>query len=151
MVTALQARVSNVVNYQSPADASAAMGADGSGVSVFWLDDTNAEIQLNVVHGGAPLQWDEVVHPVLVIQSIGIDTGDTQSIVDTRAANILGHAMAILASDPSVGLTLNADSRQIRAIPESWTYSTGLDSQNRRAGRYELTITLEARITVENT
>lgn len=149
MIDQLQARLPNVVTYESPADAAAAMGEDGSGVAVFWLDDTTAEIALNTIPGGGPLWWDETVHPVLVFQAIGVDTSDTQAVVDARAEAAMGHAMALLASDPSLGCTVNGDSRLIRGVPESWTYTTGLDSQNQRAGRFELTVTLEARVTVE--
>ena len=150
LTAALQARVSNTAAYESPSDASELYGADGSGQGVWWLDNTEAELIVPTFQA-APQWFDEVAHPVLVIQCIGIDTSDTQSVLDTRATNLLGHALAILASDASVGLALNGDTRLIRATPESWTYTTGVDSQNQRGARYELRLMLEARVTVEAT
>lgn len=144
----LQARVPLVVSYDSPTDASELLGEDGSGQGVWWLDNTEAELVVPAFKAGA--QWyDEVCHPTLVIQCIGVTTDDTQSVLDSRATNLLGHALAIIASDPSVGLATDADSRLIVCTPESWTYSTGVDSQNQRGARYELRLMLEARVTVE--
>lgn len=151
LIEALQARVPHVVAYESPTDAYEIMGEDGSGQSVFWLDGTDAEVDVNISVGAGTTWWDETVRPILVLQCIGVDTDDTQSVLDRRAFNLLGHAVAILASDPTVGLAADSDSRAIRAIPESWTNPTGVDSQNRRGSRIELRITLEARVTVEAT
>jgi hypothetical protein len=149
LTDALQARV-DVVSYQSPTQMSEVLGEDGSGSGVWWADDTTAEVAVNVMTG-TDHWWDETVHPVLVIQCLGVDTDDTQAVLDARAANLLGHVLAVLASDPSVGVGVDADMRNVRAVPESWTYTTGVDAQNQRGARYELRLMLEARITVEAT
>lgn len=149
VVTALLARIPNSVDYDSPTEAEDIYRADGSRVGLWWGDDADCELSVDVVTGG-PQWFDEMAHPTLVVQVVGKDTDDTQYAVDVKAFNALGHLFAVLASDPTVGVALSqADYRNAYAVPESWTYTSGVDSQNMRGARLEVRLTVHSRLTLE--
>lgn len=147
LIDALRTAEPLKVRYESPASLQDALGEDGGGESVFWLDTTDASYALNIIHGPDHLQFDETAEPTLVIQCVGRDTDDTQAVVDARAAGLQYEVFKILATDPNVLIGADADMQIVRAIPGNATWTTGLDSQNQRGCRIELGIQLEARIT----
>lgn len=150
LTDALIVRIPNSAVYESPSEYQDIMGTDGSGVGVWWLDETEVEYSVEVAMGGAPQQWDEVMHPTLVIQVIGLDTTDDQYAVDVRADTYLGHVIAILSSDQTAAIPLlSADNRNTYGIPSSARVVTGVDAQNMRGCRYELKLEVRSRITVE--
>lgn len=128
---------------QKPED----MLAQGTGQAAWWADEVDAEIGVTV-QKGAPHWFDEVSHPVLRIQAVGLNTGDTQAIVDARASQMLYYAVGILADNPTVGLTSD-DIDTFYALPETYKYSGGLLGESNRAARFELTIRLEARLKLD--
>lgn len=149
LTDALVARIPNSVAYESPADFAAVMGSDGSGVGVWWLDDTDVTYQINVMTGG-PQWYDETYTPTVVVQVIGLDTSDTQYDIDLRADLYTGHVLAILSSDPTVAIALSsADNRNTHAVAATGRIVTGLDAQNMRGCRREIQLEVKSRITVE--
>ena len=145
LISSLASTYTNTVSYDSPMSLSDALGLDGSGESVFWLDECEASYELTVIHANH-LRFDEVATPTLVIQCVGRTTDTTQQTLDARAAEIQFTVFSILAGDPNVLIGATTDLHIVRAIPSTATITTGIDSQNQRGVRIELGIRLEARI-----
>lgn len=146
LITALLAVEPDVVSYDSPMSLADALGQDGSGESVFWLDEIETAYDLVVVHANH-LQIDETADLTLVIQCVGRTTDSTQATLDTRAAEIQRAVFHELAGDPNLLIGDTADLRIVRALPVgAGSWSSGVDSQNQRGVRIELPVRLEARI-----
>jgi hypothetical protein len=144
LATLLAAHTNNVA-YQSPLNAVDVLGEDGSGLTVWWDDDTNAEITMPVMTGG-PHWFDELVTATLVIQTIAISTDDTQTILDARATETLGAVITIMADDPTLGITDTPTLELRTVLPVGWRYPTGWLGPDKRGARYELDIQIEARL-----
>lgn len=136
--------IPNVV-YASPTDAAELMGEDGSGVAVWWSDDASAQIEWGPFTSASEHWLDETANVTLVIQSIGNDTDDTQEVIDERLTNALGQAYGILATDPSCGIDDDTDIQFFAARPFALENPSGALG-TRRAGRFELTIEITARL-----
>lgn len=137
--------------YQSPQQPEDMHGADGSRVVCWWDDQADAEIDEPVFIGPAQRWFDENATVTLVIQALGVDTGDTQETCDQRATEVLGQVVALLATEPTAGTTDNADMTVFDATPTSWSYQGGNLGSNLRAASYRLTITVHNRVQLERT
>jgi hypothetical protein len=136
------------VTYQSPTQMSELLGEDGSGLGIWWLDDgTDITWNLNVVQ--KPLRFDETATIVLVIQSLGVDTDDTQLALDTQCAEVLATVIGFCASDPSLAIPWTADYSNIVVTPQTGRMPTGVDSQNQRGSRIELTLNVTALLVLD--
>jgi len=136
------------VNYQSPMSPEDMNGADGSRLAAWWVDEAEATIELMVATGG-PHWFDENATVTLRLQALGKDTDDTQEAVDIRATEALGKAIAILATDPTVGIADTAQVQMFDAVPTGWTYRGGILGSNLRAASYDLDIQVHARLKLE--
>jgi len=141
----MAARVPNV-SYQSPATASEITGDDGSGASVWWLDEADHSFDVRVMVG-EPLWLDETATLTLVVQVIGSDSDATQERIDEHAARLLGHAIAVLAADPTCGVAATDDLTVHHALPARVDYSAGyLDDPSKRAAKFELAVDVDSRL-----
>lgn len=131
------------VAYDSPQTPEDILGVSGNGVACWFADEADITYEVSVMKG-TPVWVDESVEAVFRIQSIGQNTDATQATVDARANTILGHVIAILEKDPTVGLTQD-DIETFTALPRSARYFGGT-LNDQRAARFELTIDIEARL-----
>lgn len=139
------AGVSNV-HYQSPMQPDDMLGADGSGVACWFADDATGTLAITVM-GGAALWIDETWNIPFRIQALGQDTDADQEGVDQAACELLGDVLSTF-DDPSFGIT-DDDIQTFAAVPVGANpWSGGVLPSNMRAGRFELTIELTARIKI---
>lgn len=143
-IALIDAQTTEKCAYQSPSQAKDVLGDSGTGVACWFTDESTASHSV-MVSRGAPHWFDEVCRPVLRIQAIGNNTDDTQETVDQRASEILRIAIAVLANDPSVGLT-DDTIQEFQAFPEGWTYDGGIFGSDQRGARFDLTIAVESRL-----
>jgi hypothetical protein len=106
IVTKLRAReaLSGItIQSQPPTRPEEIKSEDGSGKAI-WLAD--AEGSYTQVVMGAPGLWiDETYDLTLVIQSLPVDTDDTQLTTDTRVDEMLYEVLNEAAADPTCGIT----------------------------------------------
>ena len=69
-----------------------------------WFDQTTSVADLSVL--GVGVKFDETAEILVRVQSIRDDSAGTMSIVDTRAAEILGEIITPVTDDPSIGVTV---------------------------------------------
>lgn len=139
------AAASGAAAYQSPQSEEDIVGASGSGVAAWFVDDAVAAHTVPVMKG-SPIWVDETASPVLRIQAIARDTDSDQADADALANTVLGYALAVLFEDPTVGLT-NDTIQDFCALPASWSWQGGVQlPSNLRAARFDLTIDVEARL-----
>lgn len=134
------------VSYQSPMQPDEMFGEDGSGVACWFADDATGSLEITVM-GGAALWIDETWNIPFRIQALGTDTDADQEAVDQAACELLGDVMSAF-TDPSFGIT-DDTIQTFAAVPvgaNPWT--GGVLPTNLRAGRFELTIELTARIKI---
>lgn len=133
------------VMYDSPTNTSEYMGADGY-AAVMWLgDDADATIDTPLLMG-TPLWVDETINCELIIQVLGSDTSYDQQTVDQTAATMLGSAIAILLTDPSVGVADDSDIQLFTALPIGWKNYVGTLPSGARAAGFKLEIEVKARL-----
>lgn len=136
------------VSYQSPMQPEDMLGEDGSGVAAWWSDDSEASVKVVVATGG-PHWFDETINATVIIQALGRDTDDTQEVCDTRATETLGEIIAVMAHDPSCGVADTEEMQLYTVTPAGWRNVTGILGPNLRAARYELDVTIHARIRLD--
>lgn len=135
--------------YDSPLTPEGVLGADGSGRAC-WFDDDNITASLQVAHMmGGPVELDEVITIPVKVQALGRSSDDTQAEVDASASALLGQIIAVLARNPSLGLS-DDEIVVYHAIPAGWTYSTGaFPDSSSRAGGYVLNVEVTSRLALE--
>ena len=147
VISELQSRLPNVA-YDSPVDAQSIIGEDGSGDAIWWSDDAEANVEVKVITG-SPAWFDETYNLTLIIQSLGRDTDADQSAVDSRAVDLLGEIIGILATDPTAGAVDTSKIQTFTALPIGWRYAAGvLGTTTKRGARFELDIQVMARLTL---
>lgn len=148
-------RLSQDVNnglYQSPMKPADFLGEDGSGVALWWSDDTEGNAEVNVVVGGGQVWFDEDYITTLRIQGLGLDTDDDQYACDQRANEAFGYALRLASCQGVTGYELtNLDTDQLEVHQYSldgWTHTGGVLGQAQRAARFEVRIRVEARVKI---
>ncbi len=145
LVSELQERVPNVT-YQSPVTAEQVTGNDGSGESVWWEDEWEHSFTVPVMKADG-LWFDETAVITLVIQVLGSDTDADQEAIDTRAAQILGHVIAILADDPTVGVPDTENIVTFHGLPDRIEGVSGYrNDPDVRASALKFDIAIQARL-----
>jgi len=148
LISELQDRLPNVI-YPSPSQSKDMIGEDGTGDAIWWEDGADGTADVVVMTGG-PHWFDEDYTLTLVCQSLGQDTDATQATVDTRAASLLGEAIGILATDPTIGIADTAQYELRTVLPDTWRYESGsVDGSEIRNARFELTVAVSARLMLE--
>lgn len=133
------------VFYQSPMKPDELIGSDGL-ASVCWIgDDANAEIDTNLMMG-TPLWVDETVTLELIIQVLGKDTSYDQPTVDGIAGEMLGDAIAVMLSNPSLNITDTDDIQVFQVLPVGYEQHTGFLPTGARAAGFKLNIEGKARL-----
>lgn len=136
--------------YQSPMQPEEMNGDDGSGLCGWFHDDATGDLSINIM--GAHSLWiDERWQIPFRIQALGTDTDSTQEVVDQSACELLGDVMTAF-TDPSFGQLDDPVVQIFQAVPvgaNPWT--GGVLPTNLRAGRFELTIELSARLQIVGT
>ena len=146
-ITALQARANNVL-YASPMQARDLQGETGTFVSAWFDDDAEANAEVHVF-SGTPLIVDETFTVTLKIQACGITTDDTQYACDVKAVTLLGEAIGVLSTNPSLSIATDADLQMFAAVPAGWTYTSGVLPTNQRAAGFDLRIEVTARLLLQ--
>ena len=142
----LTSRLPNV-SYEPPLTDEDVNGIDGSR-QVVWFDGAAQNTTEVLVFKGAPHWFDETYNVTLILQALGKDTDDTQAAMDQAAVDMLGEAIAILASDPTVGLVNDSNIQVFTALPAGWKLAAGTLPPNLNGARFELDIQVKARLTL---
>lgn len=132
------------VAYDSPQTPEDILGASGNGVACWFADEADISYEVEVMKG-SPVWLDETVEAKFRIQAIGQNTDDTQATVDARANTVLGHVIALLQKDSSVGLA-DDDIETFTALPGPSAQYFGGKLNDQRAARFELSIEIQARL-----
>jgi hypothetical protein len=133
------------VMYDSPTNTAEFMGPDGLGQSCWFADNANGSNEARLLMS-APHWFEEQFTVTLVIQVLGSDTSYDQATVDQLAVEQLGKAIAILASDPGIGIADDSDIQTFTCLPAGWKYVSGTQTTGARAARFELDIEVTARL-----
>jgi hypothetical protein len=148
LIVSLQSRLPNV-NYESPISPIDTLGDDGSGDAIWWFDDADSSESV-LVFKGAPHWWDEDYTLSLIVQSLGRDTDADQVAVDSRAINMLGEVLGVLASDPTIGIVDTSQYQLRTVLPDGWTFHTGIQTTGlKRAAMFKLDLRVSARIMLQ--
>lgn len=133
------------ITYGSPTDATQPLTESGAGVAVWWADEADCDLSVPVFVAGN--KWfDEAYTITLVIQGLAQNTDDTQDVIDVRAAQVLGEAIGVLASNPVAAITDTAAYQIHEITPEGgWSYRSGVLNLQ-RAGHFEYRIMVKARL-----
>ena len=145
---ALIAVLPNSALYGSPNELSDVTGLDGSHLAVFWSDEVPFAADQTVMTGAT--QWFDVIYDLtLIIQQVGVTTGQDAYAVDVLAYDTSMTALHVIANDPTIAMTLNtAGYRNSYGVHVgTGQVSTGIDSQNQRGARIELPIQFHTRLT----
>jgi hypothetical protein len=133
--------------YDSPTKLEEFMGPDGLGQAC-WFDDAAEGANEARLLMASPHWFEEQFTVTLIIQVLGTDTSYDQRTVDQMAVEQLGNAIAILASDTTVGIVRDADIQTFTCLPAGWKYISGTQTSGARAARFELAIEVTARLTL---
>lgn len=138
--------------YQSPSQPAEFIGDDGSGVALWWSDDTEGEATVNVVVGGGQVWFDESYITVLRIQGLGLDTDADQYVCDQRANEAFGYALRLASCQGIAGYELtDLDTDQLEVhqyLLDGWTHTGGILGQAQRAARFEVRIRVDGRVKI---
>lgn len=139
-------------SYQSPMKPADFMGEDGSGVALWWADETEGIATVEVVVGGGQVWFDENYVTVLRIQGLGLDTDDDQYACDQRANEALGYAIRLASLQGVTGYQvtdLDTDDLEVfDYVLDGWTHNGGILSTNNRAARFEVRIQVHGRVKI---
>lgn len=94
------------VEYQAPVQAADNRGSAGQYEKIFLDDVEDGELN-NVVMCSVPLRLDESYHLSVVIEVIRPSSLGTQEAADERVDQLLFEIVHELASDPTLGISLN--------------------------------------------
>lgn len=146
----LAQEVSNV-SYQAPTLPEDMLGGDGSGAAVWWSDDVDADVSVELMVGGGHVWYDEKYVATLRIQGLGLSTDDDQYACDQRANDILGHVMVLLGLQGVAGYQLDLDTTEIEVfeyVLDGWKWTGGLIGTMGNAARFEVRIAVHGRVKI---
>lgn len=148
IVELLAGQVANVA-YQSPSDTQDVYGVDGSGVTIWWDDQATANVDVKVIAGADATWFDETVDLTLNIQALGTTSDHDQANRDAQAVEVLGTLLALIATDPTLGLTTDSMIQTFHVLPRGWTCTTGMIGPSTRGTVFSVMLETTARLTLE--